>query len=324
MQTVRDKSAFLRSLLLPLVDKGQINAESRWRDVQEMLMPNPSYQNLRQYYDIHREALEGFGMELTPGKDTFDEIINDIRDVYRNDKRAVKETLHELKLVVKHNMTLDQFKTVIYRAIGLQPPIVEEINENTAVDTAAADAEEGEEVEELRTVKVPERVHPTGAPLHASSHIKAIINQRVFNIDMIYKDLIVQAKRDHEEDERKHRRKTERFIDLLSNTFGSKDHLNLSFEEGMKRIETHNAYEALDSKDRRHLYTTYMSKLALKYNMEVKRGENMTVQEDAAFVGPEHPPVIEIQGKRKRKDSVGSEASTEAASSKRKSSRGKK
>ena len=321
MQTIREKSAFIHSMLLPLIENGQINAESRWRDVQDIMLSNPSYKTLCLYYETHREALESFGMELVPGKDSFDMIINDIRDVYRSDKRAVKDTLYDLKLVIKHNTTLAQFKTVVYRAVGLQPPIVEEINENIAVATSDFTAEDGEEVEEGKTITVSERPHPTSAPLHTTNHIKAIINRRPFNMDMIFNDLIIQAKRDHEEDERKYKRKTERFIDLLGVTFNVKDHLNLSYEQGMKRIEHHNAYEALDSKDRRRLYTAYMDKLAQKYNVVAQPRE-----QEEAFVGPELPPVEENQGKskRKRKDSVGSEASADAPSNARKSTRGKK
>lgn len=323
MQTIREKSAFIHSMLLPLIENGQINAESRWRDVQDILMSNPSYKTLCLYYETRREALESFGLELVPGKDSFDMIITDIRDVYRTDKRAVKDTLYELKLAIKHNTTLAQFKTAIYRAVGLVPPIVEEIDENIVLATTDIAAEDGEEVEEVRTKAIPERLAPTSAPLYTASHINAIIKQRPFNMDMIFNDLIIQAKRDYEEDERKYKRKTERFIDLLGVTFNGQDHLNLSYEQGMKKIEHHNAYEALDSKDRRRLYTTYMDKLAQRYNV-VPLHEH----EEEAFVGPALPPVEESLGgsksKRKRKDSVGSEVSNDAPSNARKSTRGRK
>jgi hypothetical protein len=54
-------------------------------------------------------------------RDVFEKVLVVVRESYRSDKRLLRDVMADLKIVVKHDSSLEETRLAIYTAAGLEP-----------------------------------------------------------------------------------------------------------------------------------------------------------------------------------------------------------
>ena len=293
-----------------LVSEGKLNPESRWRNVMPILEELPEYIDLHSFYESNRGTLvdssllgENKGRVDGP-RDIFEVVLKDITEQYRVDKRLLKDILRDLKIEITHSMSSNDFNALIFTVAGV-PRSSATTNyshdsnnncEKSSKDVAEVfvscgslkgiliAAEDGEEIEEdpLKAIQsfmtaktITSSTNSLNVKEESLLQLRAMLTKRPSNANLIYQELHLVAFSNHEEENRRQRKREERYIELLQEYFYRSDHIGINWDSAKKMLDRHSAYENLGKNDRKRIFSVYMDQLNVKLEQKTKSMQNI-------------------------------------------------
>jgi pre-mRNA-processing factor 40 len=266
-KVVDEKQQEFKILLEELADKGDLTVTtSKWKEV----MFSPYISQSTCFQELCK-LLEGQPEGFVSGgpREVFDRVMIDVKGTYRLDRRVIVDVLEAVVFSVKYDTSYDQVREVIYKFAGIEgggDAVTAHVDKS-----ASGTAEDGEEADEDHTAMSKAKQ----AAAELASQLRIIIQKRSYQLRLIYEDLYDLARVEYEEEQRKLRRREERYIELMQDYFYRSDHVGLSWDDAKRYLERHSAYDALERSDRKRLFTSYMEELGRKMAAKTKAMNDM-------------------------------------------------
>jgi hypothetical protein len=286
------KQKEFRKLLENMVKDGSLTTESRWQDVANspVIINSPAFVQLREIVE-ETGGMPGY----SAGRDIFDQVLSKVQEIYRADRRLIREMLNSVKVKVSHDSKFNDLKTLVLK-MGQMKEIDVEGTLSIAIDNVQT--EDGEEVEEILTENgtcsvVSSLVSPavnqsTGvfSPVENSSlinQLRSLMMDRPVSLNVIFAELLDKAEVDFVEETRQIRKCEDRFVALLRESFYSSDHVGITWEDAKKILQRRSAYDVVSKSDRRRLFTLYMDDLMSKMQSISKSVKLKSIAIDSDF-----------------------------------------
>ena len=251
------QEAFRREVLEPLVAAGRlVDAGTKWRvfvgehEAQWREAQPPAYLALLGHA---LKAAEGAGKSATAGatagsessepvaaagpfdaevvansalfRDCFEGVTSRLREQLRDDRRLVREVLDALGVKIQHDTELEAVANRLREYIS-----------STGSTAVSSDSK-------------------------AVGAMREMLEQRPYNVSAVFHDLqapFIEAKK--AADEKKARREA-KYIALLQEYYYRSDHVEVTWDEAKRELDSHSAYSDLERSERKRLFEEYMTSL---------------------------------------------------------------
>ena len=262
---INTSSSGLKTLFETLSFDGLLKVNSRWKDWTDRveLTDSVEYKQLDSLLSDSKSSTLVGTTALDVTRSAFERVQLDIREAYRTDKRLIRDVIDEIKFELRHDTTLADFKLAMLTFAGVKKAAEQEkvarVTDSVSVATVVKGilTEDGEEIEDSGSGK-----------LSLSKQLRAMLVKRPASLTDIYEEFVDQAKLDYEEVVRRQKKREDRFLDLLEDSFYRSDHLDVTWDQAKEFLSRHSSYDILAKADRKRLFTSHMDQLAKK--MEVK------------------------------------------------------
>jgi hypothetical protein len=234
-QEINVKKDFFKGDLLDMLKNGKFRLDSKWKDLQKEISEKESYKELFFLIDVKGAGLKLNTVYNNP-RSIFETIIADAKEIYRDDKRVIRDTFKELRIEVTHTSKISDINMIINKAAGL-PGYIKKNEVNISEGKSAEDGEEIEEMSKNNEVYV--------VSSSSKTKILNLISSRPANIRLALNEILELAISDHEEDLIHIKKHEERLSELLEDYFYRSDHVGMNWEVGQKSLLRHSSYEVL-------------------------------------------------------------------------------
>jgi hypothetical protein len=241
-------SAEFKVHLEALVASGVLNHEARWKDWQQRpeLQNSEAFKNLEAL--VHGDGSTSAGI-VGGARDVFDKVIAGVRETHRLDKRLVRDVFSSANFIVRHDTALEDARAALSAAAGLSA-------QSGAVKPASSNppkgGEDGEEVDDAAV----------GGLSGNAKQVRVMLTKRPMAFDFVFADLLEQAKADYEDEQRKQRKREERYVQLLEEYYYRSDHVGVPWDDAKVVLGKHSSYDALEKVDRKRLFDAYMEQVS--------------------------------------------------------------
>lgn len=273
--------------------------DMRWRDL--ILIPEikgaTSYMCLISVMQENERLLGGSGSAGEP-RDVFDTVVQRVKDIYRAEKRLVRLALEATGFRMEHDTSQEQCEAVIAGIVG---------------------GAFKEDVDTGRSKSPPEKDGRNKWTPEKHAELRALCESRPTFLRPAVEQLLLQAAENHAEDQRRQRRREERFLRLLQDVYYRSDQVGITWDEAKKELENDSAYDGVCRETRRRLFSEHIADLNKRLE-GVKGAVNQQLEEEgeinsvvlvshsaaeSSSIGkrPRSTDRVDDRAKRSRKDS---------------------
>mmetsp|Transcript_10007 Transcript_10007/g.8958 ORF Transcript_10007/g.8958 Transcript_10007/m.8958 type:complete len:896 (-) Transcript_10007:86-2773(-) len=229
--------------------------------------------------------------EKFPGanaKEVYEKVIIITRDLYRNDRKVIRNVLDELNYNIKYTTTYDEFKEALLKFASMKEVVkstnvTTESNEQIDKNVSTKDiieyipdmslTEDGEEIDDIEVLQSNGRSKKSSS---LALDLRHIFIKRPKHIQVIFNEIFEHVKTEHEEELKRIKRREDRYIELLEEYFYRSDHIDVTWEDAKRLLEKHSAYDAINRNDRKALFYDYISELKKKMEEKTKNIKSST------------------------------------------------
>eukprot|EP00595_Chromulina_sp_UTEXLB2642_P001350 CAMPEP_0196762554 /NCGR_PEP_ID=MMETSP1095-20130614/2258_1 /TAXON_ID=96789 ORGANISM="Chromulina nebulosa, Strain UTEXLB2642" /NCGR_SAMPLE_ID=MMETSP1095 /ASSEMBLY_ACC=CAM_ASM_000446 /LENGTH=344 /DNA_ID=CAMNT_0042113795 /DNA_START=1638 /DNA_END=2672 /DNA_ORIENTATION=- len=229
--------------------------------------------------------------EKFPGanaKEVYEKVIIITRDLYRNDRKVIRNVLDELNYNIKYTTTYDEFKEALLKFASMKEVVkstnvTTESNEQIDKNVSTKDiieyipdmslTEDGEEIDDIEVLQSNGRSKKSSS---LALDLRHIFIKRPKHIQVIFNEIFEHVKTEHEEELKRIKRREDRYIELLEEYFYRSDHIDVTWEDAKRLLEKHSAYDAINRIDRKALFYDYISDLKKKMEEKTKNIKSST------------------------------------------------
>ena len=308
-------SVGLKSYLERLAFEGVLTWQCRWKNWidRKELIENQIYQEIESLVGTKSKKIDGietdrndtndrydrndkndkngkYSDSLTSGlsnstRNVFERVSDDLKEMYKSDKRCVKDLMESSKYVIKHDSTYEEYFAVLTAAAGTEIGIEVDgkiLNENVhdeKDDDKVKDEEKDKEREKGRKEKDKDTDYKDNkgdknGKKDPSKIFKNILTLRPKNFEQIFAETHDDCVIKHEEEMKRQKRREDKYIILLQDFYNRSDHVGFEWEEAKKDLCKYSEYEALLRNDRKRIFLEYMKELE-----ELMKQKNKSLQD---------------------------------------------
>eukprot|EP00597_Dinobryon_sp_UTEXLB2267_P017114 CAMPEP_0201108498 /NCGR_PEP_ID=MMETSP0812-20130820/61864_1 /ASSEMBLY_ACC=CAM_ASM_000668 /TAXON_ID=98059 /ORGANISM="Dinobryon sp., Strain UTEXLB2267" /LENGTH=1019 /DNA_ID=CAMNT_0047369973 /DNA_START=23 /DNA_END=3082 /DNA_ORIENTATION=+ len=299
------------ALLDSLTKQGLILPETRWKDLslRPELTGASAYTELCALYQPSPTggvmAAGGDTAAVACCREIFEKCLQRVQDSFRGDKRLLKDLMHDCKLSVAHDSSLEWFRMVLLRlckdygdkegsgaSMTEKEAVDRELEAMTAAVAAANKAkegvpavteeklpssstdvaiEEGEEIDDSRHAGRPAMLSSIlSGSINSVNQLRKLLLERHATLAILFKEQKAKAVAEYEEEQRFIRKMEGRFLSLLEDCFYLSDHVGTSWDDAKKVLQKRSAYDSVGKTDRKRLFQKHMENLAAKMESKAK------------------------------------------------------
>lgn len=292
-QEINIKKDFFKADLLDMLKNGKFSLDSKWKDLQIEISEKDSYKELLFLIDVKGAGLKLDTIYNNP-RSIFETIITDAKEIYRDDKRLIRDTFKELRFEVTHTSKISDMNMIINKAAGLSG-YVKKNEINSAEGKAAEDGEEVEEISKNNEVYV--------VSSSTKNKVLNLISSRPANVRLALNEILELAIIDHEEDLKHIKKHEERLSELLEEYFYRSDHVGIDWEEGQKSLLRHSSYEVLGKSVCENRFLKHMVELELRLEEKNKSMRNFRESANSEIKVSTDSNILELSSSIESKES---------------------
>lgn len=237
----------LKSFLVQFAKEGIITPETRSKDILADIESSDPYKAIQLLCSTYHES---DSKAINICREVCDEVLSQIQNTYRSDKRLIKTALNDNKIKVRHDSTFSDIRRSLLKIARLKEVEIEKSKTGLlAIEDAS---EEGEEPD-----------NNTQIPFQA---LRQIILERPKSLEEIFKEIHDKVLDEYKEDQEYTLKLEKKYNAILAENFYSLEHLNISWDEAKITLQKRSVYDALGKSERKRLFTSYMQHLSSKFS----------------------------------------------------------
>ena len=212
-------------------------------------------------------------------RNLFENVLDDLSDNYKSDKRLIKDILEEKKYVITHDSTYAEFSALLHSVAGAKPVSVLtsertdqedniKINDNSHNNGTKDKEKEREkdrdkEGDKDKYSKSDEKDKSSSGRKEKDfqKSVEIMMELRPKNPLFYFKEIYDKVFASYEEDRIRMKRKEDKYIALLQEFYNRSDHVGTEWEDAKVDLASYSEYSNLGRTDRKRLFQEYMTNL---------------------------------------------------------------
>ena len=200
-------------------------------------------------------------------RNVFDDVIKDLKENYKHDRRLINEVLDEKKYVIKHDSIYAEFSALLSSVAGSKAVSVLTTERTDNIDDVKSnDSDHVNEVKDKEKEKEKDRYSKTDEKNGRKEKdfqktVQVMMDLRPKIPQFYFTEIHDEVFAAYEGERLRIKRKEDKYISLLEEFYNRSDHVGIEWEKAKLDLSSYSEYDNLGRSDRKRLFQEYMTNL---------------------------------------------------------------